>query len=94
MALVFAEGEYKGKQQMVNTGVNYHYCKGCLRCVEICPTDALTEALERDVDVWSMHEPYRDFIQTKVEFEDMGSNSIVDAESGVTNNTITIEQEE
>ncbi|MEG0952455.1 MAG: 2-oxoacid:acceptor oxidoreductase family protein, partial [Niameybacter sp.] len=44
MALVFGEGEYKGKQQMVNEGVNYHYCKGCLRCVEICPTDALTEA--------------------------------------------------
>lgn len=94
MALVFGEGEYKGKQQMVNNGVNYHYCKGCLRCVEICPTDALTEAFERDVAVWSMHIPYSDFIQTHVEFEDMGSNSIVDAESGVTNNTITIEGEE
>ncbi|MEG0578644.1 MAG: 2-oxoacid:acceptor oxidoreductase family protein [Niameybacter sp.] len=94
MALVFGEGEYKGKQQMVNEGVNYHYCKGCLRCVEICPTDALTEANERNLDVWAMHVPYKDFIQQHVEFEDMGSNSIVDAESGVTNATITIEGEE
>nr|WP_307991900.1 2-oxoacid:acceptor oxidoreductase family protein [uncultured Niameybacter sp.] len=94
MALVFGEGEYKGKQQMVNEGVNYHYCKGCLRCVEICPTDALTEANEREVDVWAVHVPYKDFIQHHVEFEDMGSNSVVDAESGVTNDTITIEGEE
>lgn len=94
MALVFKEGEYKGKQQMVNEGVNYHYCKGCLRCVEICPTAALTEALEREVDVWAMHKPYPDFIQEQVEFEDVGSNAIVDAESGVANNTITIEEEE
>lgn len=94
MALVFGEGEYKGKQQMVNEGVNYHYCKGCLRCVEICPTDALTEANEREIDVWAVHVPYKDFIQNHVEFEDMGSNSIVDAESGVTTNTITIEGEE
>lgn len=27
-------------------GINYQYCKGCLKCVEVCPTDALTELRE------------------------------------------------
>ena len=27
-------------------GLDYHYCKGCLRCVESCPTGALTREAE------------------------------------------------
>ncbi len=27
-------------------GVDYRYCKGCLRCVETCPTGALTREIE------------------------------------------------
>jgi pyruvate ferredoxin oxidoreductase gamma subunit len=29
-------------------GINYQYCKGCLKCVEACPTDALQETREVD----------------------------------------------
>ena len=44
----FAPGIYKGKQAMVNQGLDYYHCKGCLRCVDVCPTNALVKALEKD----------------------------------------------
>lgn len=30
------------------TGVDYQYCKGCLKCVEVCPTEALTTYRETE----------------------------------------------
>ncbi|HEX7055986.1 MAG TPA: 2-oxoacid:acceptor oxidoreductase family protein [Bacilli bacterium] len=38
----------KGRPQMFLQGIDYQYCKGCLKCVVACPTDALTEAREYD----------------------------------------------
>jgi pyruvate ferredoxin oxidoreductase gamma subunit len=29
-------------------GIDYHYCKGCLKCVDACPTGSLTERREQD----------------------------------------------
>lgn len=29
-------------------GIDYHYCKGCLKCTEACPTEALVEAREEE----------------------------------------------
>ena len=29
-------------------GIDYNYCKGCLKCIEACPTGALTELREED----------------------------------------------
>ncbi|MCL6459789.1 MAG: 4Fe-4S binding protein, partial [Gorillibacterium sp.] len=26
--------------------IDYQYCKGCLKCIEVCPTDALTSLRE------------------------------------------------
>ena len=28
-------------------GIDYQYCKGCLKCVQACPTDALSEMLKQ-----------------------------------------------
>ncbi|MDT8449013.1 MAG: 2-oxoacid:acceptor oxidoreductase family protein [Wenzhouxiangellaceae bacterium] len=28
------------------TGIDYRYCKGCMRCIESCPTEALTRVVE------------------------------------------------
>ncbi|WEK55861.1 MAG: 2-oxoacid:acceptor oxidoreductase family protein [Candidatus Cohnella colombiensis] len=36
----------KGRPQMFLQGIDYQYCKGCLKCVIACPTDALSSALE------------------------------------------------
>jgi len=41
----------KGKDNSFMLGVDYQYCKGCLRCVEICPVEALTTEVESDYDV-------------------------------------------
>lgn len=34
------------KENVALKGINYQYCKGCLKCVEICKPGALTKALE------------------------------------------------
>ncbi len=38
----------KGRPQMFLQGIDYQYCKGCLKCVQACPTDALSAELEED----------------------------------------------
>jgi pyruvate ferredoxin oxidoreductase gamma subunit len=29
-------------------GIGYHYCKGCLKCVDACPAGAVSELREQD----------------------------------------------
>ena len=41
----------KGSENAFMLGVDYQYCKGCQRCVAICPVDALTTEVETDHDV-------------------------------------------
>lgn len=36
----------RGRMEMVLQGIDYKACKGCLRCVEICPTTALETLIE------------------------------------------------
>lgn len=48
MVFQFMKGNYKGKERMMNRGLDYHYCKGCLRCVSVCPTNALTAGIEAE----------------------------------------------
>lgn len=44
---VWEEGQDdKGRTQMFLQGIDYNYCKGCLKCVQVCPTSALTELVE------------------------------------------------
>ena len=38
----------RGRPAMNLLGINYQYCKGCLKCVEACPTDALQDLREDD----------------------------------------------
>lgn len=40
----------KGKPEMVLQKIHYQYCKGCLRCVEICKFEALTTHVEYEVN--------------------------------------------
>lgn len=39
----------RGRPAPVMQGPNLQYCKGCLRCVEICPVDALTKEREANM---------------------------------------------
>ena len=44
--LAWGDGEEGGKFERELMGVDYRYCKGCLRCVESCPTGALAKETE------------------------------------------------
>jgi pyruvate ferredoxin oxidoreductase gamma subunit len=44
--LVWGDGEDGGKFERELMGVDYRYCKGCVRCVESCPTGAMARSEE------------------------------------------------
>jgi pyruvate ferredoxin oxidoreductase gamma subunit len=44
--LVWRPGEAGGKFVRELAGIDYRYCKGCLRCVESCPSGALAKTAE------------------------------------------------
>jgi len=44
--LVWADGEEGGKFERELMGIDYRYCKGCLRCIESCPTAAMAKSEE------------------------------------------------
>lgn len=47
MCFVWEQGtDKKGRPQMFLSGIDYQYCKGCLKCVEACPVEALTTKRE------------------------------------------------
>ena len=66
---------------MINTGLDYHHCKGCLRCVEVCPTNALVAGNEREHENPEWFTRNKDLIVDKLEFEDTGANSWVTSEA-------------
>ena len=53
LCMVFKEDkdEKTGKDMMFMKGIDYQYCKGCLKCVEVCPVNALVEEVESEVEV-------------------------------------------
>ncbi len=84
MVFQFEKGEYKGKPAMVNRGLDYHHCKGCLRCVDVCPTNALVMGVEREHPQPKWFVRNKDLIVDQMEFEDAGPNSWITSESFLT----------
>lgn len=48
MVFQFEKGTYRGKEMMINKGLDYYHCKGCLRCVDVCPVNALRAGVEAE----------------------------------------------
>jgi pyruvate ferredoxin oxidoreductase gamma subunit len=46
LCLVWGDGEAGSRYERELFGVDYQYCKGCMRCVESCPSGALTKVAE------------------------------------------------
>lgn len=88
MVFQFQKGEYKGKEAMVNMGLDYHHCKGCLRCVEVCPTNALVRGVEREHPHPSNAMRNQDLLPERMEYEEVGANSYVTSESYLTEKRI------
>jgi pyruvate ferredoxin oxidoreductase gamma subunit len=42
------KADKRGRNQMFLKGIDYQYCKGCLKCVQVCPVDALSKEREYD----------------------------------------------
>lgn len=80
MVFRFEPGEYNKRLQMVNCGLDYHHCKGCLRCVEICPTHALVEGDEQK-DKLRFFVRNKALIVDELDYEAKGANSMVMSES-------------
>lgn len=49
MVFCFQKGVYQGKEMMVNQGLDYKHCKGCMRCVDVCPVHALVRGEESEL---------------------------------------------
>ncbi len=81
MVFQFAPGIYKGKQAMVNQGLDYYHCKGCLRCVDVCPTNALVKALEKDYPKKPWFLPNQDLLPDSITYQETGSNSYITSDS-------------
>lgn len=81
MVFQFTRGVYQGKECMVNSGLDYYHCKGCLRCVAVCPTGALVKALERDYPQKPWFVPNKDLLPDSVAYEKTGPNSWVTSDS-------------
>lgn len=77
----FSPGIYKGRETMVNNGLDYYHCKGCMRCVEICPTNALVEALEAEQKELLHFLPNQDLLPDSIQYEKTGANSWITSES-------------
>lgn len=84
MVFQFEKGEYKGKEMMVNQGLDYHHCKGCLRCVEVCPVNALVQGVEKEHPNPEFSMKNKDLLQNEMEYEEVGPNSYVTSEAYLT----------
>ena len=81
-------GIYKEKECMVNMGPDYIHCKGCLRCVEICPTNALVMALEKDYPKKPYDRPNKDLLTTSFAYTEHGADASITGESYLTEKQI------
>ena len=80
----FLPGTYKGKPAMKNSGLDYTHCKGCLRCVAVCPTAALVTALERDYEKKPHERLNRDLLIAPPDYQKAGANSWITSDSYLT----------
>lgn len=84
MVFQFKKGEYKGREMMVNCGLDYYHCKGCLRCVEVCPTKALVKGMESEHYKKTWFLPNQDLVRSPKYYEKSGADGYITSESYLT----------
>ena len=80
----FMPGIYKEKKCMVNMGPDYAHCKGCLRCVKICPTNALVMALEKDYPDKPYDQSNKNLLTSQFAYTKHGADASITGESYLT----------
>ena len=81
MVFQFLPAEYNGKRTLCNHGLDYKHCKGCLRCVQVCPTGALTAGVERENRENMRYVRNKDLIVARLDYEKTGADASVTGES-------------
>ena len=84
MVFQFAESEYKGRKMMVNQGLDYYHCKGCLRCVDVCPVNALVRGVEAEHPDKEYLIPNQELLRKPDYYEDAGPDGYITSESFLT----------
>lgn len=88
MVFQFEEGTYRGREMMINRGLDYYHCKGCLRCVAVCPTQALVKGLESEHPHKEWFLPNQELIRTPDYYERAGADGYITSESYLTEKRI------
>lgn len=84
MVFQFKKGEYKGKEMMVNQGLDYYHCKGCLRCVDVCPVNALVRGVESEHSQKDYFMPNQELLRSPEYYEEAGPDGYITSESYLT----------
>lgn len=84
MVFQFRPGVYQGKEMMVNRGLDYYHCKGCLRCVQVCPTNALVQGVETEHPEKKWFVPNQELLRVPDYYEKAGADSYITSESYLT----------
>ena len=84
MVFQFAKGEYNGREMMVNKGLDYYHCKGCLRCVDVCPVNALVKGLEAEHPDKKYFLPNQDLLRKPDYYIEAGPDGYITSESYLT----------
>lgn len=84
MVFQFEKGEYMGREMMVNQGLDYYHCKGCLRCVEVCPVNALVRGVEAEHPQKDYFLPNKELLRMPEYYEESGPDGYITSESYLT----------
>lgn len=84
MVFQFKEGTYRGREMMINCGLDYYHCKGCLRCVAVCPTHALVKGLEAEHPNKEWFLPNQELLRSPDYYEKTGADGYITSESYLT----------
>lgn len=88
MVFQFAKGTYKGREMMVNQGLDYYHCKGCMRCVDVCPVNALVRGIEAEHPEKKYFLPNQDMLRTPDYYVKAGPDGYITSESYLTEKRI------
>lgn len=84
MVFQFKRGEFNGKEIMVNQGLDYYHCKGCLRCVDVCPVNALVCGKEAEHPEKKYFIPNQELLRAPDYYEEAGPDGYITSESYLT----------
>ena len=84
MVFQFVKGEYKGRKMMINQGLDYYHCKGCLRCVDVCPVNALVSGVEAEHEKKEHFMPNKELLRMPKYYEKSGADGYITSESYLT----------